>query len=45
VYVVVDSWNCDANGEQCVAGGAIDESDEANNLLAAPVVAPRTTLP
>jgi hypothetical protein len=32
VYVVVDSWNCDANGEQCIAGGAVEESDETNNL-------------
>jgi hypothetical protein len=32
VYVVVDSWNCGANGEQCVAGGAVEESDEDNNL-------------
>jgi len=32
VYVVVDSWNCDSETGQCVAGGAIEESDEVNNL-------------
>jgi hypothetical protein len=32
VYVVVDSWNCDSETGQCVAGGAVDESDEDNNL-------------
>lgn len=32
VYLLVDSWNCDANGEQCVAAGAIAERNETNNL-------------
>jgi hypothetical protein len=32
LYLLVDSWNCDANGEQCVTGGAVDEGDETNNL-------------
>jgi hypothetical protein len=32
VYVVVDSWNCDSETGQCVAGGAVEESDETNNL-------------
>jgi hypothetical protein len=32
VYVVADSWNCASETGQCVAGGAVEESDEANNL-------------
>jgi hypothetical protein len=32
VYVVVDSWNCDADMSQCVPTGAVVEEDETNNL-------------
>jgi hypothetical protein len=32
LYLLVDSWNCNEQGEQCVTSGVEQESDEANNL-------------
>jgi hypothetical protein len=32
LYLLVDSWNCDEQGEQCVATGVEQERDETNNL-------------